>query len=47
MLQEAERIPIAVALGGDPACIWAASAPLPPDIDEYLLAGSGASPLSW
>ncbi|WP_322801364.1 menaquinone biosynthesis decarboxylase [Thermoflexus sp.] len=35
----AERIPIAVALGGDPACIWAASAPLPPDIDEYLLAG--------
>ncbi|MFN3928312.1 MAG: menaquinone biosynthesis decarboxylase, partial [Thermoflexus sp.] len=35
----AERIPIAVALGGDPVCIWAASAPLPPDIDEYLLAG--------
>ncbi len=34
-----KRIPVAVALGGDPACIWAASAPLPPDIDEYLLAG--------
>lgn len=33
------RIPAAVVLGGDPACIWAASAPLPPDIDEYLLAG--------
>ena len=32
-------IPAAVVLGGDPACIWAASAPLPPDIDEYLLAG--------
>ena len=34
-----KHIPVAVALGGDPACIWAASAPLPPDIDEYLLAG--------
>ncbi len=33
------RIPVAVALGGDPAEIWAASAPLPPDIDEYMLAG--------
>lgn len=33
------RIPAAVVLGGDPACVWAASAPLPPDIDEYLLAG--------
>ncbi len=33
------RIPAAIVLGGDPACIWAASAPLPPDIDEYLLAG--------
>jgi 4-hydroxy-3-polyprenylbenzoate decarboxylase len=32
-------IPAAVVLGGDPACIWAASAPLPPDIDEYWLAG--------
>ncbi|NPA90990.1 MAG: menaquinone biosynthesis decarboxylase [Chloroflexi bacterium] len=35
----AERIPVAVVLGGDPAQIWAASAPLPPDIDEYMLAG--------
>jgi 4-hydroxy-3-polyprenylbenzoate decarboxylase len=32
-------IPAAIVLGGDPACIWCASAPLPPDIDEYLLAG--------
>jgi 4-hydroxy-3-polyprenylbenzoate decarboxylase len=38
--QEAKpRIPAAVVLGGDPACIWSASAPLPPDIDEYWLAG--------
>ncbi len=35
----AQRIPAAVVLGGDPASMWAASAPLPPDIDEYLLAG--------
>lgn len=36
---DADVIPAAVVLGGDPACIWSASAPLPPDIDEYLLAG--------
>ncbi|HEX9028310.1 MAG TPA: menaquinone biosynthesis decarboxylase [Anaerolineales bacterium] len=32
-------IPAAIALGGDPASMWCASAPLPPNIDEYLLAG--------
>jgi 4-hydroxy-3-polyprenylbenzoate decarboxylase len=37
--QDLARIPAAVVLGGDPACIWCASAPLPPDIDEYWLAG--------
>ncbi len=39
--REAARpnIPAAVVLGGDPAAIWSASAPLPPDIDEYWLAG--------
>jgi 4-hydroxy-3-polyprenylbenzoate decarboxylase len=36
---EKSRIPAAVVLGGDPASMWAASAPLPPNIDEYLLAG--------
>ena len=34
-----EQIPAAIVLGGDPASIWCASAPLPPDIDEYMLAG--------
>lgn len=34
-----ERIPVAVSLGGDPAIIWSGSAPLPPDIDEIMLAG--------
>ena len=33
------QIPAAIVLGGDPTCIWAASAPLPPDVDEYWLAG--------
>jgi 4-hydroxy-3-polyprenylbenzoate decarboxylase len=32
-------IPCAIALGGDPASMWCSSAPLPPNIDEYLLAG--------
>jgi 4-hydroxy-3-polyprenylbenzoate decarboxylase len=32
-------IPAAVVLGGDPASVWCASAPLPSDVDEYLLAG--------
>ena len=33
------RIPAAIVLGGDPASMWCSSAPLPPEIDEYLLAG--------
>lgn len=33
------QIPAAIVLGGDPVSMWCASAPLPPDIDEYLLAG--------
>jgi 4-hydroxy-3-polyprenylbenzoate decarboxylase len=33
------RIPVAVSLGGDPAVMWCGSAPLPPGIDEFLLAG--------
>jgi 4-hydroxy-3-polyprenylbenzoate decarboxylase len=32
-------IPAAIVLGGDPAQMWCSSAPLPPGIDEYLLAG--------
>lgn len=34
-----ERMPVAIAIGGDPASVYAASAPLPPEIDEYLFAG--------
>jgi len=34
-----ERLPVAVAIGPDPACTYAATAPLPEDIDEFLFAG--------
>ncbi|MBT3268577.1 menaquinone biosynthesis decarboxylase [Candidatus Poribacteria bacterium] len=34
-----ERMPIAVAIGGDPVLPYAATAPLPPSIDELLFAG--------
>jgi 4-hydroxy-3-polyprenylbenzoate decarboxylase len=34
-----EGIPVAVGLGGDPPVVWCGSAPLPPGIDEFLLAG--------
>lgn len=33
------RMPVVVTLGGDPIYAWCASAPLPPGIDEYMLAG--------
>lgn len=34
-----KKIPVAVALGGDPVYTYAATAPLPDNIDEYILAG--------
>jgi 4-hydroxy-3-polyprenylbenzoate decarboxylase len=34
-----DRIPVAVAIGADPALTYAATAPLPPVIDEFLFAG--------
>ena len=33
------RVPVAIALGGEPAMTYAASAPLPPGIDEVVFAG--------
>ena len=39
MASRGEKMPVAIALGGDPASIYAASAPLPPDVDEYVFAG--------
>ncbi len=34
-----KKMPVAIALGGDPVYTYAATAPLPPNIDEYILAG--------
>jgi len=33
------RMPVAVAIGSDPAVTYAATAPLPPNVDEMLMAG--------
>lgn len=33
------RMPVAVALGGDPVYAYSATAPLPENVDEYMLAG--------
>ena len=33
------KVPVAIVLGCDPVSMWSASAPLPPDIDEFMLSG--------
>ena len=38
-LQANKRMETAIAIGGDPATIYSSTAPLPPGIDEFLLAG--------
>ena len=37
--QRGERMPVSVALGGDPAYTYSATAPMPDNMDEMLLAG--------
>ena len=37
--QASPKLEVAVALGGDPATIWTGSAPLPPSVDEFMMAG--------
>lgn len=37
--KKGERMPVSVAIGGDPVHAYCASAPLPEAIDEYMLAG--------
>ncbi|MGH7584531.1 MAG: UbiD family decarboxylase, partial [Gemmatimonadales bacterium] len=39
MAPRGERMPVVIALGGDPASMYSGSAPLPPGIDEFLFAG--------
>ncbi|MBU8891838.1 MAG: menaquinone biosynthesis decarboxylase [Bacteroidales bacterium] len=37
--KQQRKMPVAVALGGDPALTYGATAPLPDNVDEYLLTG--------
>ncbi len=37
--KKGQKMPVSVVLGGDPAYTYAATAPLPDQIDEYMLAG--------
>lgn len=37
--KQGKIMPVAVALGGDPVYAYAATAPLPENVDEYMLAG--------
>ncbi|HVT40592.1 MAG TPA: menaquinone biosynthesis decarboxylase [Gemmatimonadaceae bacterium] len=39
MAERGEKMPVVIAVGADPASIYAASAPLPPTVDEFLYAG--------
>jgi 4-hydroxy-3-polyprenylbenzoate decarboxylase len=39
MAERGERMPVAIVLGSDPASMYAASAPLPATVDEFLFAG--------
>ena len=39
MANRGEKMPVCIAIGADPASVYAASAPLPPTIDEFLFAG--------
>jgi 4-hydroxy-3-polyprenylbenzoate decarboxylase len=37
--KQGKKMPVAVALGGDPVYAYCATAPLPENVDEYMLAG--------
>lgn len=39
MVARGEKMPVCIAIGGDPASMYSASAPLPPNIDEFIFAG--------
>ncbi|MEN9818186.1 MAG: hypothetical protein RLZ32_2066 [Gemmatimonadota bacterium] len=39
MAERGEKMPVCIVVGSDPASMYSASAPLPPNIDEFLFAG--------
>ena len=39
MAERGEKMPVCIVIGADPASVYSASAPLPPNIDEFIFAG--------
>ncbi len=39
MAEKGERMPVCIVIGADPASMYSASAPLPPNVDEFIFAG--------
>jgi 4-hydroxy-3-polyprenylbenzoate decarboxylase len=39
MGERGEKMPVCIVVGADPASIYSASAPLPPNVDEFLFSG--------
>lgn len=39
MAEKGEKMPVCIVIGADPASMYSASAPLPPNVDEFIFAG--------
>lgn len=39
MADRGEKMPVCIVVGADPASVYSASAPLPPNVDEFLFSG--------
>lgn len=39
MAERGEKMPVCIAIGADPASVYSASAPLPPNVDEFIFSG--------
>lgn len=39
MAAKGEKMPVCIVIGADPASMYSASAPLPPNVDEFIFAG--------
>jgi 4-hydroxy-3-polyprenylbenzoate decarboxylase len=39
MAERGEKMPVCIVIGADPASVYSASAPLPPNVDEFIFAG--------
>ena len=39
MAERGEKMPVCIVIGADPASMYSASAPLPPNVDEFIFAG--------